>query len=95
MTDTLYKPWLCSTCGYKMDAASGFGDSEDAIPKSGDVSFCLNCGAAYMLRMGAWAAVSDAEYAGLELEVRRTLDRARAIRRRAITDDLSRSGGRA
>lgn len=34
----------CPTCGYRADAHTAVGD-EDAVPKPGDVSLCIACGA--------------------------------------------------
>lgn len=47
MTDTRTRPNLCTKCGYMVDAATGVSNGRD-IPKPGDVSVCLNCGAVHI-----------------------------------------------
>ena len=42
----LVKPCLCPLCGYFMDAATCVSAETLPLPKSGDISMCLSCGAA-------------------------------------------------
>ncbi len=91
--ETRFAPWFCSTCGYLMDAASGF--TEDAVPTEGDVSSCLNCGGLHTLHGGARHKMTLAERAALPRETLRELTRLEIARRRAVKKDLSRRSGRA
>jgi hypothetical protein len=91
---TFFKPWMCSRCGYVMDAASALG--ENAVPAQGDVSICLNCGALYMLDdRRLWRAVTPADLAMLEPAFRREITTIQMVRSRAGIPDLATRGGRA
>lgn len=59
MTTTREKPWMCTTCGYVMDAATGV--ERNTVPKDGDVTLCLKCAAVYERRAGAWAPATTAD----------------------------------
>jgi len=63
---------MCWSCGYVADAASSARD-ERAVPKQGDLSICLNCGAAQVRDGERWRQMTDAELAGLSPEERRDL----------------------
>ena len=45
MKSHIVKPNFCPACGYFSDTAS-VANGNDAVPKPGDISICLNCGAA-------------------------------------------------
>jgi ribosomal protein S27AE len=81
-------PWLCHSCGYMMDAHSAVG-SDSATAKEDDLSICLNCGAVYVRHGKRWAAISVAELADLDPEIRRELALIQAVRDESITTDLA------
>lgn len=87
-------PWLCFRCGYMCDAFSCFAD-ENAVPKTGDLSICLNCGAEYWREADRWRPLTAAERNSLDPEARRTLFDMRWARSNVITDDLTKRDRRA
>jgi hypothetical protein len=99
MKTTRYKPWMCSTCGYMMDAASATRISADGAadvtPTEGDVSLCLNCGTLYLLQDNKWRPPTAAEKAEFPADLKRTLFEHEMARQSVIDTDLSRRGGRA
>ena len=91
--ETRYAPWMCSTCGYMMDAASHM--TKNATPKENDLSICMNCGAPYVMRSGKWKATTLAELRNLPPDLKREIMRIEFARRLVIDHDLSKRGGRA
>lgn len=70
---TRYQPWMCYRCGHVSDAASHLRDDK-AIPRVGDLSACIGCGAPHRLRKdGKWTQASTNELARLKPEERREL----------------------
>jgi uncharacterized Fe-S cluster-containing MiaB family protein len=88
------RPWLCSTCGYMMDAASSLRD-EAAVPKEGDLSLCLNCTASYERRGKVWRALSVEDERDLPEGVRREILSHRVAQQMARLPALNARGGRA
>jgi hypothetical protein len=41
------EPWICSNCGYKINAMTA--TSDNAVPSEGSITICLNCAAVYEL----------------------------------------------
>ncbi len=93
MKETRYAPWMCSACGYMMDAASHMTDNR--TPKEGDLSLCMNCGALYTLHSGSWKAATLADLDHIPADLKREIIRLELARRKAIDRDLSKRGGRA
>lgn len=91
---TRFAPWMCSGCGYMMDAASHIGRTK-AKPRPGDVSLCLNCGTVYELRRGAWALMTPAERSNLPADLKLEVLQAEIARRSVVRKDLAQQGGRA
>ena len=94
MKTTRFKLWLCSRCGYAMDAASP-AFNNNSVPKQGDLSICLNCGEAHTLDGEAWRRLTATEVAGLDPAERRELTRAQTAQAAGGLPDLSKRGGRA
>jgi hypothetical protein len=91
--ETRYPPWMCSTCGYMMDAASHM--TKNVAPKEDDLSVCLNCGALYVMRSGKWKAATPDERGQIPDNLKREIMRIEIARRLVIDRDLSKRGGRA
>lgn len=72
MTTTREKPWMCTTCGYVMDAATGV-ERNIRCRRDGDVTLCLKCAAVYERRAGAWAPATAAEVEAWPAGVRRQI----------------------
>lgn len=87
MRTTPEKPWMCSSCGYVMDAATAV--KGNAAPKDGDVSLCLRCAAIYERRSGAWAPATHDEVMTWPAGVRRQVAHAAA----QIMTSQRRAGG--
>ncbi len=81
--ETRFVPWLCSSCGYLMDAATGF--MADAVPAESDVSLCLNCGTPYALHGGVWRTLTSEEWRAIPRDVRRQLALLEVARRLSVT----------
>ncbi len=94
MDVTGFRPWMCLCCGYTMDSASS-ATKENAVPKEGDISVCLNCGALYALRAGAWAPLGALDMAALPADVRGLVERVQRLRKLVVLADLANRGGRA
>ncbi len=90
---TRHAPWMCSTCGYMMDAASHM--TKNVAPKEDDLSLCMNCGALYVMHSGRWRAATLAEAAHIPTNLKREIMRIELARRLVIDHDLSKRGGRA
>jgi hypothetical protein len=87
--------WMCLHCGYVADSYSAMG-GENALPRSGDLSVCLNCGARYVREAERWRPLATAEYELLGSEEKRALLELEAQRQAAGIPDLARDrGGRA
>ena len=69
-----FEPWPCPGCGYVMDAASD-STREEALPKEGDLSVCLNCAMPFVLRDDRWRELTDDELLALSLAEKRELSR--------------------
>jgi hypothetical protein len=93
------KPWMCSMCGYRMDAYSpAVGPADTIVANEGDASICLNCGTEYVRAGGLWRLMTKADRAALDPEARYTLNRAALVRpafNRVIGDLAAGRGGRA
>jgi len=86
------RTWLCTSCGYAMDAVSSpFGD---AVPDQDDASICINCGKLYRRDAGRWTEPTPEWLASLHPETRREIARAQAARQAARFPDLAKRGGR-
>ena len=74
-------PSTCPSCGYEVDAASGVFEPT-AEPRPGDVSICLECGAASVFADDLTVrAPTAAESASFGLDVAQTQLAVRAARR--------------
>lgn len=94
-TETALPPELCAECGYLMDTVSA-ADGGDEKPQEGDLSLCLNCGAASLfdaalqrrpLGLRDMMKLSPAQLSAI-LVARRACARARGT-------DLAAGGGKA
>lgn len=72
MRTTREKMWMCSSCGYVMDAATNVTGGDEA-PKEGDVTLCLECAAVYERRAGAWAPATAAKVVTWPTDVRQQI----------------------
>ena len=91
---TRFRPWMCSRCGYLMDATAP-ADGPPQRPEQGDISVCMNCGMPYTLKGDAWRLMTAAELGCLTMEERRELALAQLAQSRAGFPDLAKRGGRA
>ncbi len=91
---TVDAPWMCSGCGYMMDACAPL-EGENVAPETGDVSLCMNCGRVYWREGRSWRPITEVERASLEPESRRELTLAEFHRGRVIKEDLAAKPGRA
>jgi hypothetical protein len=82
-------PWLCSHCGYMMDAASHIHGDDAAIPKDGDLCICINCGTPYTLDGDAWRRLTTTDLTSLTPVERRELELAQTARDFANLPDLT------
>jgi hypothetical protein len=88
---TRFPPWMCSGCGYMMDAASHLSQP-NLKPSDGDMSLCLNCGTLYQLRRRAWALMTPAERNALPADIKLEVLQYEMARRSVVRADLSRRG---
>ena len=96
MTETREAPWMCSGCGYVMDAATPTDPRGEAVPRDGSIALCINCGKRHIRHGTRWMPLTDAEWRSLSSEERKQLMMVELARQIAIRDDLSRGrGGRA
>jgi hypothetical protein len=86
--------WMCLHCGYVANSYSAVGN-ENTLPRSGDLSLCLNCGARYVREAERWRPLATAEYELLGSEEKRALLELEAARQAAGMPDLTQRGGRA
>lgn len=56
--------WTCVRCGEHMNAATPVSDDK-AVPKDGDGSMCLYCGAPYERRSRHWRLMTADQIAAL------------------------------
>jgi transcription elongation factor Elf1 len=78
------KEWNCVRCGYHMTAAHRVDAAEQVQPEEHDLALCMNCGALYEMRSGAWRLFTEAEVRQLEEKVQQFLKRKEEDRQRVI-----------
>jgi ribosomal protein S27AE len=89
----LERAWMCSGCGYVMDAVSPLG-SEPVEPDEDDISLCLNCGAVYTRHADRWMPATPAEHAEFPPDVKREIAEFQITRSRVVRENLADRGGR-
>lgn len=96
MLTTHFRPWLCPHCGYTMDAATHAG-LEDAVPREGDLSLCINCGQPMILTEGYWRSLGAADWRRLTKPERSGLVQAillhQALKMSGRIGDLTQNDG--
>jgi hypothetical protein len=86
---------MCLRCGYVCDAHTSF-HNPNAVPKPGDLSICMNCGAEYVRHADRWQPMTAAVRATLTPEERAAIEELHVARHRADLPDLAKGrGGRA
>lgn len=87
---------LCVECGYDFDAAASIDGDDDARPRPGDLSVCLNCGHPSVFAGDLKKReLTREELANLSAESRRIIAFARTHCMRARGEDASKRGPRA
>lgn len=62
----------CPRCGYKMDRASSPWRDDGEVPKAGDYSVCMKCGAALVFNTNlTHRLMTDVEMEGLPMRLKR------------------------
>lgn len=75
MKETRHTPMKCKECGYQFDTSTSAYGAHTA-PKEGDLSVCLNCGAAMVMENGLWRCMSIDEVIDLDPSDRAKLFKA-------------------
>jgi hypothetical protein len=68
----LFKEWACDKCGYVMDSAWSIRNDE-ALPREGDLTCCLQCAELYILHGIRWLPISDDELIDLPLDLKKNI----------------------